>query len=279
MALFLSFSCFLRPLPVFASFLALSSDGTFSTLLPVSSFCGGSFAGFARRLHSARLASTRAVVCVGLLAQKSLAETFRANVPPLDSAKNDAKTGNGRQKHEKNRNKAMLISLSYTSFTLNNSHFSLLKKGRDKLAPGARFARSGGPLAASFFLQKREMRVVECKRSVAKGYKHGFVPVFFVLLASVAGLCVVFGAVKWRDVRTLCRGGSFAGFARRLRSARLAPSFAFGLRRAEVHCRNISWPHVYRRIISAHMFAWLEQRLLVCVSAETSFSVFVFLNN
>ena len=93
----------------------------------------------------------------------------RANVPPLDSAKNDAKTGNGRQKHEKDRNKAMPISLSYAYFTLNNSHFSLLKKERDKLAPGARFARSGGPLAASFFLQKREMRVVECKISVAKG--------------------------------------------------------------------------------------------------------------
>ena len=78
MALFLSFSCFLRPLPVFASFLALWRD--VRTLLPVSSFCGGSFAGFARRLRSARLASTRAVVCVGLLAQKSLAETFR--LPP-----------------------------------------------------------------------------------------------------------------------------------------------------------------------------------------------------
>ena len=44
MALFLSFSCFWCPLPVFASFLALSSGGTFATLLPVSSFCGGSFA-------------------------------------------------------------------------------------------------------------------------------------------------------------------------------------------------------------------------------------------
>ena len=68
----------------------------------------------------------------------------RANVPPLDSAKNDAKTGNGRQKHEKDRNKAMPISLSYAYFTLNNSHFSLFKKERGcerpagaKRAPGA----------------------------------------------------------------------------------------------------------------------------------------------
>ena len=41
---------------------------------------------------------------------------------------------------------AMLILHSTALISL------LLKKERDKLAPGARFARSGGPLAASFFL-------------------------------------------------------------------------------------------------------------------------------
>ena len=130
--------------------------------------------------------------------------------------------------HRKSCFSSCSLAAACSLFTLNNSHFSLLKKERDKLAPGARFARSGWPLAASFFLQKREMRVVECKRSVANGYRHGFVPVFFVLLASVAGLCVVFGAVKWRDVRTLLPvssfcGGSFAGFAKRLQRS---PSFA-----------------------------------------------------
>ena len=55
------------------------------------------------------------------------------------------------------------------------------------------------------------MSAAECKISIAMGYRHGFVPVFFVRFAFVAGLCAFFGAVKWRDVCTLLLVSSFCG--------------------------------------------------------------------
>ena len=52
---------------------------------------------------------------------------------------------------------AMPISLSYTSFTLNSTHFSLFKKERGCERPAGASEASTGSELVSFFLKKREM--------------------------------------------------------------------------------------------------------------------------
>ena len=77
MALFLFFSCFWRPLPVFASFLALSSGGTFARCACLF-FLRRLFRRFCEALaqRSTRVDSRRRLRFV-FVAQKSIAEIFR----------------------------------------------------------------------------------------------------------------------------------------------------------------------------------------------------------
>ena len=60
----------------------------------------------------------------------------------------------------------------------------------------------------------REMSVVECKISVAKGYRHGFVTAFSCVWRLLPVFAPFFGAVKWRDACTLLLSLRLAPYVR-----------------------------------------------------------------